>query len=193
MKPTKKPFDPVVKLGLGVLIGSFLLIFVGMYLSRPDRSIPPYSIGSQEGTVVAVHVPAWTSDPEIETLIRRFRKVGRETRDFGSLKIRPTTPHDPSNLYQRMTMYIFSDHNWTKPEMLHRYLTPDSDGSEDVFKRDFELTARGGYRLDQSEEMGWLGPIDPHGTTSSSTYVLFQGPFNEANSVSTTEVIPAEG
>ena len=177
MKPAKKTFDPVVKLGLGVLIGSFLLIFIGMYLSRPDRSIPPYSIGAQEGTVVAVHVPAWTSDPEIETLIRRFRKVGRETRDFGPLKIQPTTPDDPSNPYQRMTIYIFSDHNWTKPEMLHRYLTPDTGGMEDVFKRDFELTARGGYRLDESGETGWLGPIDKQGTALPSTQVLFQGPF----------------
>ncbi|HEV2172303.1 MAG TPA: hypothetical protein VGR71_01995, partial [Nitrospira sp.] len=58
----KKPLDTVVKLALMVFFGSFALIWGGMYLSRPDRSIPPYSIGSQEGTAVSVHVPGWTSD-----------------------------------------------------------------------------------------------------------------------------------
>ena len=86
----KKPLDTVVKLALMVFFGSFALIWGGMYLSRPDRSIPPYSIGSQEGTAVAVHVPAWTSDTETETLIERFRKIGRETRNFGPMKISPT-------------------------------------------------------------------------------------------------------
>ena len=65
----KKRMDTVVKLGLGVLVGSFSLIWGGMYLTRPDRSIPPYSVGSQEGTAVAVHVPDGTSDHGIETLI----------------------------------------------------------------------------------------------------------------------------
>ncbi|MGH7474628.1 MAG: hypothetical protein ACREJW_11865, partial [Candidatus Methylomirabilales bacterium] len=45
-----KKLDTVVKLGLGVFVSSFILIGVGMFLSRPDRSIPPYSVGSQEGT-----------------------------------------------------------------------------------------------------------------------------------------------
>ncbi len=79
-RPKKKKLDTLVKLALGVFFGSFALIWGGMFLSRPDRSIPPYSIGSQEGTVVAVHVPGWTSDAAIETLIERFRKVGREAR-----------------------------------------------------------------------------------------------------------------
>src|SRR5215510_16585432 len=90
--PKKKPLDTVVKLALMVFFGSFGLIWGGMYLSRPDRSIPPYSIGSQEGSTVAVHVPPYTSDTEIETLVERFRKVGRESRNFGIMKIRPTTP-----------------------------------------------------------------------------------------------------
>lgn len=84
----KKPLDTVVKLALSVFVGSFALIWGGMYLSRPDRSIPPCSIGSQEGVSVAVHVPYYTSDTEIEALIERFRKVGRETRNFGPMKIR---------------------------------------------------------------------------------------------------------
>ena len=82
----------MVKVGLTVFIGSFLLIGAGMFLSRPDRSIPPYSIGSQEGTVVAIHLPPWTSDPEIRTLIQRFQKVKKESGDFATMKIRPTTP-----------------------------------------------------------------------------------------------------
>ncbi len=78
--------DTVVKLGLGVFVGSFVLIWGGMFLTRPDRTIPPYSIGSQEGTAVAVHVPSWTSDTGIETLIHRFQKVAREGREFGLMK-----------------------------------------------------------------------------------------------------------
>ena len=69
----KKPLDTVVKLALGVLIGSFTLIWGGMYLSRPDRSIPPYTIGSQVGYIVAAHVPSDTTDLGIETLLKRFR------------------------------------------------------------------------------------------------------------------------
>ena len=60
LSPPKKSLDTVVKLALMVFFGSFALIWGGMYLSRPDRSIPPYSIGSQEDTAVSVHVPAWT-------------------------------------------------------------------------------------------------------------------------------------
>src|SRR5512138_2276207 len=93
----KKRMDTVVKLGLGVLVGSFSLIWGGMYLTRPDRSIPPYSVGSQEGTAVAVHVPDGTSDPGIETLIERFRKIGRKSRKFEPMKINPTTPDRPGD------------------------------------------------------------------------------------------------
>ena len=53
----KKRLDTVVKMALGVLVMSFTLIWGGMYLSRPDRSIPPYSVGSQVGHIVATHVP----------------------------------------------------------------------------------------------------------------------------------------
>lgn len=182
MKPPKKPLDPVVKLGLGVLLGSFLLIGIGMVLSRPDRSIPPYSVGSQEDGIVAVHLPAWTSDPEIETLIRRFRKVGRGTRDFGPMKIRPTTPDDPKGQYHYLTIYIFSDHHWAAPEVLHRYLILSTGGpEEEAFKRDFEQTVRGGYILEDRRDRGWLGPISPPGADTSShlIQVLFDSAFNE--------------
>src|SRR5512141_2318849 len=106
---TKRPLDTVVKMALGVLFGSFALIWGGMYLSRPDRSIPPYSVGSQSGHLVATHVPPGTTDHQIETLLNRFRKVGHQTHDFGPMKIRPTTPEDAGSRYRRMLIYVFDD------------------------------------------------------------------------------------
>ena len=159
MKSPRKPLDPVVKLGVGVLVGSLLLIGIGMFLSRPDRSIPPYSIGSQVDTIVAIHLPPWTSDPEIEALIRRFQKVGKKTRDFRSMKIRPTTPKDPNGRYQRMTIYIFSNHTWTGPEVLSRYLGISNNMAKRTFEREFEASVRGGYHIDTFEAKGWIGPI----------------------------------
>ena len=160
MKPSKKPLDPVVKIGLTVFIGSFLLIGLGMFLSRPDRSIPPYSIGSQVGSVIAVHLPPWTSDLEIETLIQRFGSVGRESRDFGSMKIRSTTPDDPNGHYQRMTIYFFSDHTWTESAIVRRYVTATTGSSEEMaFKEEFEMMVRGGFQIDLQGQQGWIGPI----------------------------------
>jgi len=156
---TKKPLDPVVKIGLSILFGGFVLIFGGMYLSRPDRSIPAYSNGWQEGTVVAVHVPAWTSDPEIETLIRRFRKVALATHDLRTMKIRPTTPEDPNQLYEEVTIYIFSDPSWTHPDTLHRYLVKNEGKEEESFRVEFEKSARGGFIYIHGKTKGWLGPI----------------------------------
>jgi len=158
-KPPKKPFDPVVKIGLTVLIGGLVLIAGGMFLSRPDRTIPPFSNGWQEGTVVGLHVPAWTSDPEIETLIRRFREVGLKTKDFREMKIRPTTPEEPNNLYQEVTIYIFSDPSWTHPDTLHRYLKKGEGEDEEKFRREFDHAARGGFIYNQGKVKGWLGPI----------------------------------
>ena len=157
MKAGKKPLDPVVKVGLGVMFGAFCLIGFGMFLSRPDRTIPPYSIGAQEGTVVAVHIPPWTSDPEIESLIRRFGDVGRTTKDFGPLKIRPTTPQHPQGRYQQLFLLIFSDHTWAEPNKLHRYLAEKASRPTDPFLTEFEEALRGGYRLDRNGQAGWLG------------------------------------
>ncbi|MCA9462304.1 MAG: hypothetical protein KC563_01650 [Nitrospira sp.] len=157
MKAGKKPLDPVVKAGLGVLFGAFCLIGFGMFLSRPDRTIPPYSIGAQEGTVVAVHLPPWTSDPEIESLIRRFGLVGRTTKDFGPLKIRPTTPDNPKGGYQQLFLLIFSDHTWAEPDNLHRYLDGRTHQIADPFLAEFEQAIRGGYRMGQHGQAGWLG------------------------------------
>ncbi|RMH07147.1 MAG: hypothetical protein D6704_05565 [Nitrospirae bacterium] len=176
MTSGKKPLDPIVKVGLGIFVGAFLLIGIGMFLSRPDRSIPPYSVGSQEGTVVAIHLPPWTTDHEIAALIQRFQKVRRETHNFASMKIRPTTPQDSRGLYQRMTVYIFSSPEWAEPETLHRYLTASKgDQVDQAFKREFEQAARGGYRFDEQIEEGWLGPISPPGhLPSQQVRLLFR-------------------
>jgi len=172
----KKPLDTVVKLALAVLFGSFGLIWGGMYLSRPDRSIPPYSVGSQEGTAVAVHVPAWISDTEIETLIQRFRSVGRETRNFGPMKIRPTTPDDPNGRYRRITIYIFTHDAWAEAPILHGYLSGEDPEVRDGFRR----AMRGYYQLTDREEEGRIGPlIDGPDTAATAAYSrqLFKEPL----------------
>jgi hypothetical protein len=172
---TKRPLDTVVKMALGVLFGSFALIWGGMFLSRPDRSIPPYSIGSQESTLVAVHVPSWTSDTEIETLIERFRKVGNGGRNFGAMKIHPTTPDDPQGRYQHIAIYIFTEEGWTEPDVLHKYVM----GDEAKVREGFEGSLRGFYRLDGQEEEGRLGPIlqgKDSAATAAYSRQLFKGP-----------------
>lgn len=171
----KRPLDTVVKMALGVLFGSFALIWGGMFLSRPDRSIPPYSIGSQERTLVAVHVPSWTSDTEIETLIERFRKVGSESRNFGAMKIHPTTPDDPLGRYQHIAIYIFTDEGWTEPDVLHKYVM----GADVKVREGFEGSLRGFYRLDGQEEEGRMGPIlrsKDSAATAAYSRQLFKGP-----------------
>jgi hypothetical protein len=185
----KKPLDTVVKMALGVFVGSFALIWGGMYLSRPDRSIPPYSVGSQEETAVAIHVPYWTSDGEIETLIERFRKVGRESRNFGAMKVRPTTPDDPTEHYRRLTIYIFSLDAWTEPGMLHKYLTGEDRDVREGFRR----ALRGLYQLTESEEEGRIGPLlDSPETAATEVYAhqLFKGPLSRS-SARAVEPMPA--
>ncbi len=188
--PAKRPLDTVVKMALGVLFGSFALIWGGMFLSRPDRSIPPYSIGSQERTVVAVHVPSWTSDTEIETLIERFRKVGAENRNFGSMKIQPTTLDDPKGRYQHIAIYIFTDEGWTEPEVLHKYVT-----GEDATVRDgFEGSVRGLYRLDEQEEEGRIGPVrrgKDSAATAAYSRQLFKGTVVRNAAASPADSTPA--
>ncbi|THJ21184.1 MAG: hypothetical protein CAF45_013030 [Nitrospira sp. CG24E] len=167
--------DMVVKLGLGVLVGCFALIWGGMFLTRPDRSIPPYSVGAQEETVVAIHVPDDTSDEDIEKLIERFRIVGHEGRKFEPMKINPTTPDHPGDHYRRMTIYIFSDNTWTEPVTLHKYLTGEDRGG-------FQRSLRGLYQLTESEEEGRIGPLpDGSETTAMQADVrqLFKGPLSQ--------------
>jgi hypothetical protein len=186
---SKKRLDAVVKFGLTVFVGSFMLIWGGMFLTRPDRTIPPYSIGSQQGAVVAVHVPAWTSDSRIEMLIQRFRRIGREDRDFGRMKIQPTTADDPRGRYQRIRLYIFTLDAWSEPDVLRRYLSGGASPADKDFREGFEKAVRGYYRLEERggrfEEEGRIGPM-PHTAASpanvADSRLLFQGPIETGGS-----------
>ena len=183
MTAQRKPLDTVVKLAIGVFLGAFALIFGGMFLTRPDRSIPPYSIGSQEGTAVAVHVPVYTSDGGLEALIYRFQRSARQ-RDFGQMKIQPTTPDDPAGRYQTITIYVFTHEAWAEPDMLRRYLSAGGSTSpqDRNLREAFEKAVRAFYRLDGLEEEGRIGPIygvlGSTGTPATAAYarVLFRGP-----------------
>ncbi|MDT3776223.1 hypothetical protein PJI16_01445 [Nitrospira sp. MA-1] len=181
----RKKLDPIVIMGLGILIGGIGVISLGMFLSRPDRTIPPYSIGAQEGSLVAVHVPSYTSDPEIKTLIMRFGDVGRATRDFGDMKIRPTTPDDPRGRYQTLQVIIFSDPFWTEPDNLHRYVANEADdASEKTFRKNFEEAVRAGYRADAEGQAGWIGPWNRSGSTDRTLTMqwVFQETWEEGSS-----------
>lgn len=167
----KKPLDTVVKLAVGVLVSGFALIWGGMYLSRPDRSIPPFSVGSQAGEVVMTHVPGGTTDQQIETLLRRFRKLGRQPEGLALLKkIQPTTPGDPGGRYQRVMLYVFDNADWTEPELLTRFLA-----GEDSVVKDIEHAVRGYYRLRGREEEGGIGPVPKAGEYVDSSRVVFKG------------------
>ncbi len=125
---------------------------------------------------MAVHVPPWTSDPEIETLIRRFREVVLATHDLRSLKIRPTNPEDPNDYYREVTIYIFSDPDWTHPDTLHRYLEKKEGTEEEAFRQEYEKSARGGFIHVQGKTKGWLGRI-PEKTKSEkeqNIQILFE-------------------
>lgn len=167
---TKKPLDIVVKFALSVFVGSFALIWGGMYLSRPDRSIPPYTVGAQSGILVATDVPRGTTDEEVEALVKRFRKVGHHTHDFARMKIYPTTPGDSGGPYKQIMIYVFDDHGWTDPDVLAKYLAGDAS-----VVKDYEKSMRGYYRLLDQEEDGGLGPMPEGGRSSSETRILFKG------------------
>ncbi len=166
----KKPLDIVVKFALAVFVGSFALIWGGMYLSRPDRSIPPYTIGSQSSYLVATDVPSGTQDDEVEKLVKRFQKIGHQTRDFGPMKIYPTTPGDPEGRYRQIVIYVFDDHRRTDPEVLAKYLAGDA-----AVVHDYERSMRGYYRLQDQNEEGGIGPILKNGQVTSGTRILFKG------------------
>ena len=166
----KKPLDIVVKFALSVFVGSFALIWGGMYLSRPDRSIPPYTIGAQNGYLVAANVPRDTTDQQIERLLKRFRKVGHNTRDFGPMKIYPTTPGDPTGRYRHMLIFVFDDDGWTQPEQLAKYVAGDAD-----FAKDFEGSVRGFYLLQEEKEEAAMGSVSRDGTISDDMRLLFKG------------------
>ena len=182
MAKTKKKLDTIVKLGLGVFFGFGIMIAVGTFLTRPERSIRPYGIGPQVGTAVEVHVATRTKDPEIESLVYRFRKVGRETREFGLMKIWPTTPGDPEGRYRDITIYIFGHDSCAEPESLHRYVAAlaSETGEDHSFLEAFEQAVRGFYRLEDDEEEGRIGPLigkEETPGTAASARVLFKGPL----------------
>jgi hypothetical protein len=167
----KKPLDTVVKLALGVLISGFALIWGGMYLSRPDRSIPPFSVGSQAGEIVMTHVPGGTTDQQIESLLRRFRRLGRQKDGLAlTKKIQPTTPGDPGGRYRRVMLYVFDDADWTEPELLGKFLAGDA-----VVVKDIEKAVRGYYRLRDQEEEAGVGPVPKSGEYVDNGRVLFKG------------------
>jgi hypothetical protein len=182
---TKKPLDTVVKFALSVFVGSFALIWGGMYLSRPDRSIPPYTVGAQSSQIVTTDVPRGTTDEEIESLVKRFRKVGHQTHDFARMKIYPTTPGDPSGSYRQIMIYVFDDHGWTDPEVLAKYLAGDA-----TVINDYERHMRGYYRLQDQEEEGGVGPIPKNGHLSNGTRILFKGRVTDSLPV---EAEPGQG
>ncbi len=188
-RPSTWPFgwftrlDTVVKLAIGVLVGSFGLIWGGMYLSRPDRTIPPYSVGSQEGTEVAMHVPPWTKDEEMAALIQRFRRVAHGSRNFGAMKIHPTTPEHPTHRYDRITLYIFTHDTWAEPHMLHRYVAAAQSTvrEEQEFRKSFENAMRGYYRLEGEAEEGRIGPLrrGPAAPADEYSRELFRGTVSD--------------
>ena len=186
MKSKKTGLDPIVKMGLGILLGGFCLIAFGMYLSRPDRTIPPFSVGAQNGTLVALHLPSWTSDPEIESLLQRFREVGKTSHDFAQMKIRPTTPQHPLGRYHIIQIIIFSDPMWTEPDTFQRYIHSESglplSSSDQEFRQKFEASVRAGYRADESGQAGWIGPWNRHHSTDRTLTMqwIFQEPWPQS-------------
>jgi hypothetical protein len=173
--PPHKPLDPLVKTALTICISLIVVTVVGMILTAPDRSIPPYSVVAQLGEVVTVNVPPRTTDAEVEALLVRFQAVGREDRSrFGRLKIKPTTPDDPSGRYQRVTVYIFDNLGLAEEPALKDYVR----GGDPASKAGFERGVRGVYRVTPEAEFGALGFAPEGRTPSASTArarVLFQG------------------
>ncbi len=157
----KKPLDPLVKTALTLCIGLIVITVVGMILTAPDRSIPPYSVMAQNGENVTVNVPPHTPDHEIEALLVRFQVAGHGNRDgFAHLKIKPTTPGDPAGRYQRLIIYIFDNPGLAEEPSLKDYLS----GSDPLSRSGFERGVRGTYRLTADTEFGAAG-----------RKVLFQG------------------
>jgi hypothetical protein len=172
----QKPLDPLVKTALAVCVGLILICIVGMILTAPDRSIPPYSVVAQLAEVVTVNVPPRTTDAEIEALLVRFQAAGRgDGSELGRLKIKPTTTQDPSRRYQRVTIYVFDNMGLAEETVLHDYLT----GRDPTAKGSFEGNMRGMYRLTDDLEFGAMGFVPDESTvrpgrSHDSPRVLFQ-------------------
>lgn len=159
--PAPRPLDPLVKTALTLCIGLIVITVVGMILTAPDRSIPPYSVLAQDGESVTVNVPPRTTDPEIEALLVRFQAAGHASQNgFAHLKIKPTTPGDPAGRYRRMTIYVFDNPGLADEASLKEYVS----GADPLARSGFERGVRGTYRLTADGEYGAVG-----------TKVLFQG------------------
>jgi hypothetical protein len=127
-----------------------------------------------------MHVPPWTTDEQMTDLIQRFRKVAHEHRNFGMMKIQPTTPGHPQGRYELLTLFIFTHDTWAEPQMLHRYLASaqSSIREERDFRKSFENAMRGYYRLRGEEEEGRIGPLltdTPSAGPTDYSRELFKG------------------
>jgi hypothetical protein len=152
--PAPRPLDPLVKTALTLCIGLIVITVVGMILTAPDRSIPPYSVMAQNGENVTVNVPPRTTAPEIEALLVRFQAAGHGNRDgFTHLKIKPTTPGDPAGRYQRVTIYVFDNAGLADEFSLNDYVR----GADPLAKSSFERGVRGIYRLTTGTEFAAMG------------------------------------
>ena len=152
--PEPRPLDPLVKTALTLCIGLIIITVVGMVLTAPDRSIPPYSVMAQNGEHVTVNVPPRTTAPEIEALLVRFQAAGHGNREgFARLKIKPTTPGDPAGRYQRVTIYVFDNVGLAEEPSLKAYVS----GPDPLAKSSFERGVRGIYRLTAETEFAAMG------------------------------------
>ncbi|MBI3810022.1 MAG: hypothetical protein HY284_06155 [Nitrospirae bacterium] len=152
--PAPRPLDPLVKTALTLCIGLIVITVVGMILTAPDRSIPPYSVMAQHSESVTVNVPPRTTDAELEALLVRFQAAGHGNRDgFAHLKIKPTTPEDPASRYQRLTIYVFDNPGLAEEASLNDYLRE----SDPLARSGFERGVRGVYRLTAETEFGAVG------------------------------------
>ena len=91
------------------------------------------------------------------------------------MKIRPTTPDDPSGRYRRITIFIFTNDAWAEAPILHKYLTGEDKDVRDGFKR----ALRGFYQRTESEEEGRIGPL-VDGRDSAATAAYSRQLFKEA-------------
>jgi hypothetical protein len=170
----QKPLDPLVKIALSLSIGMIVITIIGMILTAPDRSIPPYSVMAQVGEVVSVNVPRNTTEAQIEALLFRFRAAGEGDRDtFRRMKIQPTTPQDPRGLYQRVTIYILGNPGLSEESVLREYLA-----GEPTARGAFERAVRGVYRLTPDSELGVVGFVGKEtrseGAPVGGSRILFQ-------------------
>ena len=172
----KKPLDPLVKTALSLSLGLILITIIGMILTAPDRSIPPYSVMAQIGERVTVSVPPNTNDAQIEALLFRFRAaVESDPEGFRRLKIKPTTPNDAGGHYQRVTIYVLGNPGLAEESVLRDYLAGDP-AARGAFKR----SVRGIYRLTPRNEIGVLGYAGDDTTSPSHPGSAKTEPFPAA-------------